>query len=810
MSRGPDYLYDLLPSLHRARDEARGGPLRQLLQVVSEQVDVLEQDIERLYDNWFIETCDDWAVPYIGDLVGYRPLADAGLAADPASPEARRRSRILVPRRDVARTIANRRRKGTAALLEELAADTAGWPARVVELYTLLGWHQHLDHQHPDRGRTIDLREGDRLDRLGGGFDDEAHTVDVRRPVSHRTRGLASVSGVALHVWRLGSYSVTGTPASCIEREGAHCFTFSVLGNDGPLFTAPASEPGPAHVAEEVNVPAPIRRRALEHRLTEHPVRADASPTYYGRGRSIWVSVQDWPRRGRRGDVPATSVIPADLSDWHAYRAPRDHVLLDPERGRLVFPSGQVPRRVSVGYRYGFSADLGGGEYRRPLAEPAGAAVYRVRQRDRAAGEHRTVEDAWRRWRSDRSRPPADGAEAPKAVVIEVLDSGVYEERLVLDLEPGEYVQLRAGSGCRPVLRLLDYRVDQPDPLRISGGAGSRFVLDGFLVTGRGLVVTARGPDRDQGDEPDDGDDGDDGAPVEHAGERGDAGVSPPAEASEGDGTFDGEICDVTVRHCTLVPGWELDCDCSPGRPDEPSITLDRVATRLVVEHSIIGSVVVEADERRTDPAVVSISDSIVDATGPARLALSDEDGRIAFVRASLARCTVVGEVLVHAVELVENSILTSPLQVARRQVGCVRFSYLAPGSRTPRRYHCQPDAAAAAARDDVRRAAEAAAADGAPVAATELARRAALEASLAEERVRPAFVSLRYGRPAYGQLADPVAEEVWRGADDGAELGAFHDLYQPQRAANLRARLDEYTPAGFETGIFFVNQEGP
>ncbi len=796
MSRGEDYLYDLLPSLHRMRDEVRGGPLRELLRVLSEQVDVLEQDIERLYDNWFVETCDDWVVPYIGDLVGYRPLADAGLVADPTSPEARRRGRVLVPRRDVAQTIANRRRKGTAALLEELAAGTTGWPARVVELYTLLGWTQHLDHQHPDRARTADLREGDRLDRLGGGFDDEARTVDVRRTVSHRTRGRASVPGVALHAWRLGSYPVTETPANCIERVGAHCYTFSVLGNDSPLFTAPTPEPGSTHVAEETNVPTPIRRRAFEHRLAEHPLRADASTTHYGPGRGVAVTVQDWPRRGQRGVVPAESVIPADLSDWHAYRAPRDHVLLDPVRGRLVFPSGQLPRRVSVSYRYGFSADMGGGEYRRTLAEPAGVVVYRVRQRDRAAGEHRTLEQAWRQWRADRARPPAEGAEAPRAVVIEVADSGVYEERLVLDLEPGEYVQLRAGSGCRPVLRLLDYRVDQPDPFRITGGAGSRFVLDGFLVTGRGLLVASRGPGRAYGDEADEVDD----EAVDQVEDGRGADDAPQAVA-----TSHGELCDVTIRHCTLVPGWELDCDCSPGRPDEPSITLDRVATRLVVEHSIIGSVVVEADERRTDPAVVAISDSIVDATSPDRLALSSEDGRMAFAHATFARCTVVGEVLVHAVDLVENSILTSPLRVARRQVGCVRFTYLAPGSRTPRRYHCQPDAAATTARDDVRRSAEASAAEGPPVPAAEVARRAALAASLAEERVRPAFTSLRYGRPAYGQLADPVEEEIGRGADDGAELGAFHDLYQPQRAANLRARLDEYTPAGFETGIFFI-----
>jgi hypothetical protein len=36
--------------------------------------------------------------------------------------------------------------------------------------------------------------------------------------------------------------------------------------------------------------------------------------------------------------------------------------------------------------------------------------------------------------------------------------------------------------------------------------------------------------------------------------------------------------------------------------------------------------------------------------------------------------------------------------------------------------------------------------------------------------------------------------------------MGVFHDLFNPQREANLRARLDEYTPAGMRAGIIFVN----
>ena len=69
------------------RDAARRAIQRReaLLALLScaEQARALEEDVERLYDDQFIETCDDWVVPYIGDLVGYaRPprVAPSGSA----------------------------------------------------------------------------------------------------------------------------------------------------------------------------------------------------------------------------------------------------------------------------------------------------------------------------------------------------------------------------------------------------------------------------------------------------------------------------------------------------------------------------------------------------------------------------------------------------------------------------------------------------------------------------------------------------------------------------------------------------------
>jgi hypothetical protein len=54
MSYDPDKLYNLLPAVYRVRDVEQGEPLRQLLTVIAQQVGILEEDLEQLYDNQFI------------------------------------------------------------------------------------------------------------------------------------------------------------------------------------------------------------------------------------------------------------------------------------------------------------------------------------------------------------------------------------------------------------------------------------------------------------------------------------------------------------------------------------------------------------------------------------------------------------------------------------------------------------------------------------------------------------------------------------------------------------------------------------
>jgi len=67
-------------------------------------------------------------------------------------------------------------------------------------------------------------------------------------------------------------------------------------------------------------------------------------------------------------------------------------------------------------------------------------------------------------------------------------------------------------------------------------------------------------------------------------------------------------------------------------------------------------------------------------------------------------------------------------------------------------------------------------------------------------------FTSFRFGNAAYTQLGRFCPDAILRGADDESEIGAFHDLFQPQREAYLRARLEEYLRFGLEAGVFYAS----
>ena len=161
----------------------------------------------------------------------------------------------------------------------------------------------------------------------------------------------------------------------------------------------------------------------------------------------------------------------------------------------------------------------------------------------------------------------------------------------------------------------------------------------------------------------------------------------------------------------------------------------------------------------------------------------------------ALERVTIFGLSHFKQLTLATEVIFTEPVIAEQRHEGCVRFSYVPTGSRTPRRYRCQPDWQI---RQSQERAEEA---KGGALTQPELDAIAA--------RVRawlvPSFTAEDYGLPAYAQLRMSSPVQLRTGAEDGSEMGAFCHLKQAQRLTNLRIRLDEYLPFGLVPGFTFV-----
>jgi hypothetical protein len=746
-----DALYRLLPAYLRVRDKEGEGPLKELLAIIRRQAYLIEEDIvRRMYDDWFVETCQDWVLPYIGDLLGYQRMPAS--MGDSRTLSGRRLAKVLSPRREIGNLIAYRRRKGTLWLLEELARDVADWPGCAVEFYRLLSRTEHLDHPLPTRLAVADIRNAESLELIGSPFDNLCYTVDVRRISSGLSAGRYNIPNIGLFVFRTKRYPVTRTPAYCREDKAKQCFTFSILGNDTPLLRLPLDEFEPASLAKEANFALPIRYRSFRVELKGGYPFIHANDPLYGEEKSLAVYAPDWPKKGQGFDqgklipISAEKVIPADLSQW-AGHVPKNCIAVDPVLGRIKFPKGQVPERVMVSYGYGFSADMGGGEYDRPTVPlPSDTVHFRVgTDLGRDQPEQRlfkSIDSAYRYWQTS-SSPEGEssgGGQGTKRppLLIELMESGIYKGRIKIELEAGEFVCLRAGKRTRPILWLSDENPDGSDSIFFRGKNGSRIILDGLLVTGRGVEINGPEPAEDE-------------RPV-----------------------TDNDLCEVVIRHSTLVPGWSSPSDCEPRRSFEPSIVINNSSTQIRVEASIVGPIQINTDPLLFDPTPVTVCDSVIDATSNDNMAIADDCGRMAYAQLRIARTTIVGKVLTHAVLLAENSLFTAQVHVARKQMGCIRYSHVPVGSRTPRRHRCQPES------DQV---------------------------SLDEaQRLTPCFDSTYYGTANYLRLSPCTAVEIRKGADDESEMGVYHDLFEPQRFELLTRRLEEFVTAGSDSAVIFAS----
>jgi len=703
-------LFDLLPVIHRLRDADQGNVLRELLEVLAEQVDVLSEEISQLYDDQFIETCARWAAPYIGDLVGYRVLH--GVVPEIAS-----------PRSEVANTIAYRRRKGTTAVLEQLAHDVTGWPARAVEFFERVATTQYMNHPRPHALATVDLRNHEALAWIGqqdAAFDDFAHTGDVRRIDAARpaTRGRHNIMNVGIFLWRTEAVPVARSPL--VEHADGQRFRLDALGADQPVFGRPRTEEEITHLAEPFDVPMPLGRRYL----------GDHVGAYYGARRSILLERQQGAAEPTPIDLADVRIC--DLSDvpggtaW-AHQPPAGKVAIDPVLGRVFLGTPVAAGERVLGTScLGMAVPVGAaGSTRAALASPAPLAT--------AAG-------------GQGLQPLLDGLAT--GGTLQINDSDRYPGGLTVTTQtaapgtPDTEVWVVAAQRTRPSIVPVA-------SVRLALAPRTTVVLDGLLISGGPLVLDEVG---------------------------------------------DAQTRTVILRNCTLVPGHSRTTSGQPVQPARASLLVLDPFARVVIERCVLGPVVAVEGSR------VEITDSAVDASAREAVAITGRprvsgglrsvagvadmavgDGTTAAGEIDLHECTVIGGI--HSTQLdASNSLLVAvrppgdprkaAVHASRRQVGCVRYSFLPEGSRTGKKYRCVPR-------------------PGDPPAV-----RAAST---------PRFTSLRYGDPAYLQLATTTADAVRTGADDESEMGVTHLLFTPQRESNLLLRLDEYLRFGLEAGYLYA-----
>ena len=801
MTRAAQRIYELIPAIYRIRDEKRGGPLKELVGVIAEQASVMEENLEQLYDDQFIETCAQWVVPYIGDLIGTRQLhSDI--------------PKVASSRAEVANTIAYRRRKGTACVLEQLARDVTGWNARAVEFFQILATTQYMNHTRPNNWYSPDLRQWEPLERINTAFDSISHTVDTRSPSLQA--GRHNIPNIGIYLWRLSAYSLTKSPAPTLD---GRRFFFSPLGHNMQLFTRPVAEKEITHLAEPINVPEPISRNVLDaYKDMYYGDKEELSLNLWIDGDPVAVErinvcnhedyAGDWahPNQSRISIDPLLGriMLPPELAAVNSQQtlkisgftggdykiqfngqelklthstdpasiqsnlqslstigvnniiitgnvtATEIDIMLefigvlsgkdvpeiavdvsnlsgDPQATITQIQSPQPGSVVQVRYHYGFSMDMGGGEY------------------ERAAGFVSDFSPDQTVKKGDVIQPKLDAVKDGGTVQIE--DSGLYRQSFKIAAAETKQIEIRSANKHRSTI-ISDENIE------ITGADQSTIVLNGLLVSGGALIV-------------------------------------PQAE---------NKLKHLVIRDCTFVPGRDLTVDGDPVNPRAPSLIVDAPDVKIQIDRSILGALHI------SDQSEVEIMNSIIDANNETHIAYSNSTVDGPGAQLKIINSTIIGKVHTQKIILASNVIFKSrlseeeeswnaPIICEQKQSGCIRFSYVPVGSRVPRRYRCQPDLAVDKAIDEKKKR-------NSNLSITEKQK----IAQHIQMAIKPVFTSRHYGTPGYCQLSLICPNEIRAGADDESEMGVFHDLYQPQREKNLKLRLDEYLRFGLEAGLFYAN----
>jgi hypothetical protein len=802
-----DRLWSLMPEIYRTTDTDTDdavvhGPLRELCNRIGAQMAVVRRSIDRLWDDQSIESCDDWVVPYIGDLLATNLVNGTDSRSQ---------------RREVAKTIYYRRRKGTAPILEEIAHDVTGWDARVVEFFRRLARTRHgLDpaiglpsmSDDPVGARRLQLASGLVGPRTGtviGGtaslhdvygssksrtaFDEFFYTVDVRR--GEGMAGWYNIPRLGVFLWRLASFPESEDDANellSMPVAGAGpCndhFTFDPTGRQVPLFMAPsiaAERYGSKWVsAPEWQLPGPLAQALLDDDRRSDKVQPDV----YASSSVASISM----RSVGVFDTDTDTLLPLD-----------EQLRIWPEFG--VFATTPAPK-LRVWYHYGFSSRIGAGAYdRRPLANAAAAP-----------GLEQAV---------------SGGANVGAIAATSTLtlgDSLTYTT--VPDVPDVADLTLRSRNKRRPLIRPPAARA----PWAFHGAAGAKLRLEGVFLSG-GCDIALTG----EFDEVtisfatlDPGEAATSGSPSPFANAIDGRALAPSTlwiEASVGLLTIDRSITGpirvrqtgvvqqtiirqsivqmVTMPQSNVIAAADLKDAASlamaireqrdpvstalhkegavgnaadalqPGVPVSQQLTND---LRNAINAALAKPALFAAATASRSAIPFAHSASIADPQTRNRALLADSfplelaDLALAFGsgEVTIDRSTILGGSYVHRVN-VSESVLDDLAWAEDPQQGCVRFSAWKTGSVLPRKYE-----------------------------------------SVESSRDARVFTSRAFGAPGYAQLrsdaddavihhpnADGEAVSIREGAKNGSEMGAFHGELAAIRERRLQIKLEEFMPLG-------------
>jgi hypothetical protein len=432
---GQDTLYNLLPQFQRARDTESGFALLALSRVLESQAMAIHGNMDALLDNWFIETCAQWLVPYLGQLVGIDDIHSVD-------------DNIPAQRLRVAEAMRLRGGRGTLVTITQAVTAATGWPALVVDQGAHLVGSQSMRDPRPRRGCSFPVAANPPPPRIGPGHG--AHVTDVRLPNLRDLAGgaqdtLFAPNTLTVYLWRIRSYPM---PQAQPRSLGQGLWALHPFGCALQLFSHPTHLIIRGQNSGLWDKPHPVGRTQLKSLLAQN--RMDKA------GLALTVR-----RSGQWESVPANEIHVADLSQKpEKWRGDGSHIVVDPETGLLFLPADI--QAAAVDYAYGFSMEMGGGPYDRGerLAEPQpDTTIMHVAKGAQGDG-----------WYDDLAKALAHMPHTG-GVLIHIHDNGLYEAGHFAVPVGDREVVIQAANGRRPAIlgNITVTGGEKPGTLALSG-----------------------------------------------------------------------------------------------------------------------------------------------------------------------------------------------------------------------------------------------------------------------------------------------------------------------------------------------------